>query len=515
MRRQILSLIIDLVLIVAATFVAFAIRDNFEVREARIHALLPYLGLTVVASSVVFVMMGLNRSIWRFSSIADYARVLPAVVLSVLGAVALGFLFNRLDSVSRSLPVLQAILMVCFLVGGRVAFRHYHARRRSRPKLLDAVHPPTAEMVLLVGVNRISELYLASIEEYAIDRIRVVGLLGQSDRQVGRLMQSMPVLGHPEDAVIVVNELSVRGISINRIVVTMAFHRLSADAQQTLLDIERTTNIKLDLFGERLLIDEKQSLSEVREERSDQSLKAAAAFVIDDQGLRALVGQRYWLVKRVFDLCLSIVLCLTLAPLFVLVGLAVVADVGWPFTFWQDRPGLGGHNIRLYKFRTMAAAYDKKGRRIPDTLRLSAIGRFLRRTRLDELPQLVNVLLGQMSFVGPRPLLPIDQSPAHSARLLVRPGMTGWAQIKGGRDISASDKAALDVWYVKNASFRLDLAILLHTVPMLLAGETIDRSAIRKAWLELAESGVCTLSSLPPEYRAHHADAQRTAAAGG
>ena len=112
------------------------------------------------------------------------------------------------------------------------------------------------------------------------------------------------------------------------------------------------------------------------------------------------------------------------------------------------------------------------------------IGHFLRRSRLDELPQLFHILVGQMSFVGPRPLLPIDQPVGYAARLLVRPGLTGWAQVKGGRQISALDKAALDVWYVRHASLRLDLEILVRTALTLLLGERPHAGAIRQAWEE-------------------------------
>jgi lipopolysaccharide/colanic/teichoic acid biosynthesis glycosyltransferase len=509
MRRHLFSLLTDTVLVVIATLVALAIRDNFEIKPSRVYQLLPYLGWTVLAALVVFPLMGLTRSIWRFSSMSDYTRVLPAVVFTVLSAVALGFQFNRLDFVSRALPVLQGILMVCFLIGGRVAFRFYHRQRRSRPKLLEAIQTPHADIVLVVGVNRITELYLASVEEYAIDRIKVVGLLGQSDRQIGRLMQSTPVLGRPEDAAVILNELSLRGIAISRIVVTMAFDRLSLEARKTLLDIERNTNIKLDLFGERLLIDERQSLSAAREDESDASVRDVAAFVVDEDARAKLSNQRYWMVKRAFDFGLACALIIVCVPLFLIVALVVLIDVGWPVIFWQQRPGLGGYNFKLYKFRTMATAYDDDGARLQDTQRLSATGKFLRRTRLDELPQLVHVLLGHMSFVGPRPLLPIDQSPAHAVRLMVRPGMTGWAQIKGGRDISPADKAALDVWYLKNACLRLDISIMLQTIPMVLSGETVDHHAIRAAWQELVDTGVCAAAQLPVEYRPGHAAAKR------
>jgi hypothetical protein len=127
--------------------------------------------------------------------------------------------------------------------------------------------------------------------------------------------------------------------------------------------------------------------------------------------------------------------------------------------------------------------------RLSDAERQSRLGRFLRRSRLDELPQLYNILVGDMSFVGPRPLLPVDQSPAFAARLAVRPGLTGWAQIKGGRELTASDKAALDIWYVRNASLWLDLRILFGTLGVIRHGEQTDFNAIRQAWRELRSCG--------------------------
>ena len=137
----------------------------------------------------------------------------------------------------------------------------------------------------------------------------------------------------------------------------------------------------------------------------------------------------------------------------------------------------------------MAAAHDRQGNRIPDEKRQSATRRFLRRTRLDELPQLYNILVGEMSFIGPRPLLPVDQCKEHNLRLLVRPGLTGWAQVNGGRDISPEAKSALDVWYVRNATLLLDLKIVGQTFGMLIRGERPDETSIDQAYLELGLEG--------------------------
>jgi lipopolysaccharide/colanic/teichoic acid biosynthesis glycosyltransferase len=152
-----------------------------------------------------------------------------------------------------------------------------------------------------------------------------------------------------------------------------------------------------------------------------------------------------------------------------LVGVIVMLDVGYPPIFWQQRPGARGRPIRILKFRTMGPARDRNRQALTDLQRVSRFGLFLRRLRLDELPQVYNVLLGHMSLVGPRPLLPIDQPESSTARLSLRPGLTGWAQIKGGRHLSIADKAALDLWYIENASFALDMRILANTVRMVLS----------------------------------------------
>jgi lipopolysaccharide/colanic/teichoic acid biosynthesis glycosyltransferase len=139
----------------------------------------------------------------------------------------------------------------------------------------------------------------------------------------------------------------------------------------------------------------------------------------------------------------------------------------------------------------MRSARGVDGNWIADEQRLSKIGKFLRQTHLDELPQLWNILAGQMSFVGPRPLLPKDQPEEYSVRKFVRPGLTGWAQVNGGRSVSAADKAALDIWYIENASFALDSRIFVRTVNMVLFGERSSAAMIGRAWHDLGTLGIC------------------------
>jgi lipopolysaccharide/colanic/teichoic acid biosynthesis glycosyltransferase len=175
--------------------------------------------------------------------------------------------------------------------------------------------------------------------------------------------------------------------------------------------------------------------------------------------------------------------------------MGVAVRLGFPIVFWQHRPGLAGRSFRLYKFRTMGASHGPDGRRLPDAERLSNFCNFLRRTRLDELPQLFNILRGEMSFVGPRPLLHQDQPAECLDRLLIRPGLTGWAQVVGGRNISPEDKAALDLWYVCNASLLLDLKIAARTVEIVLFGERVLTPLIARAWHDLTACGIVKVAS--------------------
>jgi lipopolysaccharide/colanic/teichoic acid biosynthesis glycosyltransferase len=490
-RHSLVLLAIDVALIALATILALALRENLELRTEKVEALLPYLCLTLVVALPVLAAFGLNRSIWRLSVLSDYVRVQFVVMTIVVIAVGFAFAYNRLDGVSRSLPLLQIILMTFLLVGARELTRVRHATRRAKVVPLQVVpEEPQKEFILIVGLNRIAELYLQTVTEFVADRVCIAGVLGTNNRHTGRLVQQQKVLGVPEEAARILQDLEVHGINVKRIVVTTAFERLSATARQALIAVEQTSDIKLELFADWTKLDLSKS-AEPDRLSNESNANRDVAFTISDADLRNLARRPYWRLKRTVDFLIAVLLLVLTAPVSFVVASLVALDVGWPVVFWQQRPGLGGRPFKLYKFRTMAAAHDLNGRRLSDTDRQTFFGRLIRRSRLDELPQLFNILLGEMSFVGPRPLLPIDQPPAYGARLLVRPGLTGWAQVQGGREVTAADKAALDVWYVRNASPWLDALILLRTVPMAIFGERVSARAIRRAWHELQEAGIC------------------------
>ncbi len=191
-----------------------------------------------------------------------------------------------------------------------------------------------------------------------------------------------------------------------------------------------------------------------------------------------------FIIKRLFDLLCAIVLIIILLPLLIFIALIVWSTMGYPFFFCQLRPGYKGKPFMCYKFRTMNDKRDQHGNLLPDELRLTRLGKFLRATSLDELPELFNVLRGEMSLVGPRPLLMqyLERyTPEQARRHDVLPGITGWAQINGRNALTWEEKFRLDLWYVDNWSFWLDLKILALTAWKVLKREGINQPGFATA----------------------------------
>lgn len=181
--------------------------------------------------------------------------------------------------------------------------------------------------------------------------------------------------------------------------------------------------------------------------------------------------------KRVMDAFVSGILIVLLSPIMLLTALLVRIKLGRPVLFRQTRPGKGGQPFELLKFRTMTNDCDDSGDLLPEEKRLSVFGKRLRSSSLDELPELLNVVRGEMSLVGPRPLLmqylPL-YSPAQARRHEVRPGITGWAQIRGRNSLSWPEKFELDVWYVDNISFQTDMKVIWGTFRTVISGRGVN-----------------------------------------
>jgi len=455
--RRLIS--IDLLFVASATLIAVMLRGYFDTVSESLITLMPYSFISFGCASVIFLVGGLDRTPWRYCTVADHLQVIVLTVLTILLALVITFALNRLAPVARSLPVLQGGLIVSILIAARSAARFWHTSRIHN-NANGRVDQQPHETVLVVGVNTITELFLLSVREFASERIQVAGILAENPSLRGRAIQQKEVLGTVEELQDILQSLEIHGVTVDSIVVAAAADQLQPRSLEILFEVEKSSDIFVQFLTERLgfegVAQRSSDLSgQARSRVHGQRAVARVGNVIEAD--HANSARRFFrLEKRIVDTFGAALLIFALSPVAILLAFVVALDVGFPLIFWQQRPGLYGRPFKLYKFRTMRAPHDRHRLRIPDDQRSSAVGQALRRTRLDELPQLFNVLIGDMSLIGPRPLLPCDQTPEFAARLSVRPGITGWAQVNGGRIISTSDKLILDVWYVQNASLVLD-----------------------------------------------------------
>jgi lipopolysaccharide/colanic/teichoic acid biosynthesis glycosyltransferase len=346
------------------------------------------------------------------------------------------------------------------------------------------------EHIIIIGSNRLSSLYIKMLAAFRQGRGRVVAVLDDRPHLVGRAIEGVRILGVPQDLEAIVDEFAVHGIRIDRVIIGGETDLLCGTA---LDEVQRTCRRReIDLnFVPRLV-----GLSGLQIAPNGLGLESGEVLGLESGDSATFVLPAYFWVKRFIDFSAALILLILLLPLFAGVGLLVLLDVGSPVFFWQQRLGQRQRSFLIYKFRTLQLPFDWRGQRVPENERMSWIGQLLRETSLDELPQLLNVLVGDMSLIGPRPLLPEDQPSNPTVRLMVRPGITGWAQVNGAKLLTPEEKDELDEWYIRNASLWLDLRILVMTLEFVLKGPCRPDSVVDNAsearqdeaveWKELA-----------------------------
>ena len=461
---------IDLILIFVASLLAVAMRGgSLDAVIGSPHHLF-FAGVASLSALVVWPLTGMLRRPWRYFALSDAMHLVVAVTSVGLIALFITFIINRSDFVARSVPMMQWGLTLTLLVLARVIARHFPGARPLPDDGLDH-----RENILLIGFNRRSEVYLQSIEALYPGRVCVVGILDDDPSVSGLMLKGRSVIGRPAHLMSAIRRLGNHGVEISRIVVTVPKHELSSAFLSARDQLQAEGKITIDHF-EGLFGGEGPGAQPVARDVVGSPRRGHEA-----AGIRGtLTAERgtYLAVKRSFDVVVALVMIVLLGPVYLVLAGLVAVDLGRPLTFWQERPGRFRRPFRVYKFRTMRDAYDLDGNDVPVRFRMSSIGQMLRRLRLDELPQLFNILVGNMSFVGPRPLLLADQPARLDIRLSMRPGLTGWAQINGGRDLSIVDKGALDCWYVENANLLVDLKIVILTLRFLLAGDKPPRQTV-------------------------------------
>jgi lipopolysaccharide/colanic/teichoic acid biosynthesis glycosyltransferase len=407
--------------------------------------IIEYCALSSGFAVVAFVAFGLQDSMTRNFSAHEVLDIAEAVLFAEL--LTYGFLFTltRLDGIPRSVPFYHGLLLAGGLIFVRILTRaagegERASDYRSRP-----------ERIIVIGANRFAASFISMLSAYGPDRERVVAVLDEKSGAIGRKLGGTQVLGTPQELDAIVGEFAIHGVQIDRVILAGDTDLLSSAAMHDVERVCKKRHLVLSYLPRMLGLTEQGS--------SDPEVVAAA-----NSGPERHFFLRW---KRFGDIVGTLALMVLLLPLFVIVTLLVMIDVGSPVLFWQERTGWRGRPFLIYKYRTLRAPFDSEGRPALADRQPSAIGRFLRATRIDELPQLINVLLGDMSLIGPRPLLPEDQPSNTALRLSVRPGISGWAQVNGAKLVTKEDKEKFDEWYVRNASLWVDMKIALMTLRVL------------------------------------------------
>ncbi|MGD9804043.1 MAG: sugar transferase [Hyphomicrobiaceae bacterium] len=479
--------VFDLAFLALAPLLALVLRDDIAVEPDKLIGLLPYVLVTFVVALPVYKTLGLDQTLWHYASVSDYARIALAVGLIITGATVAMFLFNRLHSISRSIPVLQALISVFVLVTTKLLLCSLSRQSRSPQSLKSMAtgDPPQVDTLIVIGLNHLTRLLLEAIDEKVNSKVHIAGIIALNRVDAGRKLNGHDIFGPDDDLWSIVREMSVHGLHVDRILITAPREAMPERLRDAVREMAETKGVQVEDLDHTLRL-----FQSPVSQQADHRLPATASgppqkFAFTSKQIELIANRKFWRIKRALDVVLAALLLVLLAPVWLALIVLVQLTLGSPVYFWQMRPGLNGRPFKLIKFRSLTDAHDARGRPIDITDRLGSVGRFLRSTRLDELPQLWNILIGEMSFIGPRPLLLVDQTTWAHLRHLVRPGLTGYAQVMGGRDVAAADKMALDIWYVANASLALDLQIIARTVPMILFGEHVNREAIRNAWSEL------------------------------
>jgi len=458
---------IDVAWAVAAPPLALYLRDALVLSVQGAPTAFLYCSLSFVCTLIAFLGFRVSAGISRYFSVHDAVNVISAVVAAGLTTTAILFTFTRLEGIPRSIPILQGLVLATGLLLTRGIMRLWDKDDEQAA----AVDHSAVEHIIMIGSSRLTSLYIKLLQAHATAQRHVVAVLDDNQKLFGRTMCGVPVVGSADRLDTVIEEFAVHGVQTDRVIIGGDETLLSAAA----LDAVRETCAQRDIvvdFVPNLL-----GLAPLPTSR-----RAAALRLADTRPRPEYEPSGYFQYKRVIDFVVALFTIVILSPAFLFVSIIVLFDIGAPVVFWQKRIGRNGRSFLLYKFRTLHAPFKRNGQPNGNGDDNSWIGKFLRRLRLDELPQLFNVLVGEMSLIGPRPLLPQDQ-PANSNRLAVRPGITGWAQINGGNLITTEEKGALDDWYVHNASFWLDLRIAFYTLMFLFTGECRIERAVQEATL--------------------------------
>jgi lipopolysaccharide/colanic/teichoic acid biosynthesis glycosyltransferase len=443
--------VVDASWALVSPLIALFLRDAPVLSENGAQSAFFYCFGSLLFSILAFLIFRVREGAYGNFSAHDAFNVVKAVVAAELMTSVAIFAFTRLDGIPRSTLLIHALLLSAGLIITRAcAFKFAHRWRKRNDQIDD-----DSEHILMIGTNYLSSVFIEAVDKYFSGQRRVVGILDEAPERIGHAINGIPILGFPKELPALVGEFAVHGIRIDRVVVCGGAASLP--------------NISLEKI--RLFCARQDITFDILPDIFRTIATKASAAPVRSEPVREIEVPGYFAFRRVADFLLAAGAIIALLPLLVCVSGIVFLTVGSPVLFWQRRLGKNGHAFLVYKFRTLRLPFDELGHAVAADQREAWIGQFLRQTGLDELPQLFNVLRGDMSLIGPRPLLPEDQPSNAAVRLTIRPGITGWAQVNGAQLLTPEEKHDLDEWYLTNASIWLDLKIVMMTIRYMLAGE--------------------------------------------
>ena len=442
---------------IAAPFLALLFRGAYILSYDGALTAALYCLLAAAFSIIAFLAFRLRDQMARYFSVHDAIDIVKAVLFAEFMIVIVLFTFTRLQGIPRPTPLIHALILTAGLVGARTLVRLFH----NEARVMKGRSRNASEHIIMIGATRLSSLYIKMLATYFPGQHQVIGVLDISPQMLGRTIAGVRVMGSPQDLQPVVDEFAVHGIHTTRIIVGGDDDLLSDGALDEIRRVSEKRKIRLDFVPQLIGLNELVASLPENAHLAEQSIPSS--FVLP----------AYFRFKRLIDLTAALAMVVLCLPLLIFVAALALMDVGFPVLFWQQRIGQGGRTFLIYKIRTLRPPFDGRGYPVPESERTSWIGALLRRTRFDELPQLLNVLVGDMSLIGPRPLLPEDQPEKSAIRLMVRPGITGWAQVNGGKLLTPKEKGALDDQYVRTASLWFDLRIIGLTLRYLMRGRDV------------------------------------------
>lgn len=458
----------DILCAILSPFIALALRDpnllDLQGFPGAIPQTYQFAILSIACALGSFLFFRVSESISQFFSAREAVNICVAVTCAIVLTSFFAFTLNRLEGVPRSTPLINGLVLASGVVSIRILARLSH---RASPQNHAEPRAQDFRRVLMIGVDQFSAAAIRLMDSQRPRTTIVVAALDARPATVGRKISGVKIVGDVRELNEIIQEYLVHGVAVDEVWLSD-----SAPVPADVIDWAEAQCAARDLPFRK--ISAALNLT--------PSAAPQPAFVSGN----VQEAEGYFRLKRVIDIVGASLLLAALLPATIIVAMLTYQDVGAPVLFWQQRIGRYGRKFLLYKFRTYHAPFDKTGRAVPENRRLSKIGRALRASRLDEIPQLYSVLIGDMSLIGPRPLLPHDQPQDPRTRLMVRPGITGWAQINGGTAIGPEEKDALDIWYIRHASLALDIRICLRTIVIALTGEKENPAAVKSAleWRE-------------------------------